>query len=102
MKKKVVTEGKCSFCEYPIEDLNHAVFSCNVLQDFWKTLVPSLAMNPTAKLFDLVSQICLMKDYDSLAIFCSLAWGFWYRRNKMAFENVVLSTKQVAKHVLVL
>ncbi|XP_041011418.1 uncharacterized protein LOC121255205 [Juglans microcarpa x Juglans regia] len=34
------------------------------------------------------------KDQDMLALFFSLAWGLWYKRNKMAYDNIVINPKQ--------
>lgn len=37
-------------------------------------------------------------DQDKLAQFFCLAWGFWFRRNKLEFEKIKLSPNHVANH----
>ncbi|KAF5442204.1 hypothetical protein F2P56_034891 [Juglans regia] len=100
MKKQVVTEVHCDVCFHPLEDLNHAVISCKCIQALWHQLLPSLGFHADRKVVDLALHICQRKDKDMLALFFSIAWGLWYRRNKMAYDKVVINPKQVVGFVL--
>lgn len=48
-----------------------------------------------------VARVILEKgDHSQLDRFFLIAWDFWYRRNKMAVENVKLEPMQVVNHAL--
>lgn len=83
------------------EDLYHALFACNALEEVWCNRFPALSIQRDGP--NSIATLQWLQQYlgnGELNSIVTIAWGLWHRRNKMVFLNEVISSVEEADHAL--
>jgi ribonuclease HI len=90
LKKRVIVDGKCPWCNIEEESTAHALWFCPAAKDVWN--VGHSIFQKCAFIehnFLEIFQLCLTRfDRDEMAFFAAIARRIWLRRNSMVFEGV--------------
>lgn len=101
LSKRVEVDGACSFCQHSLEDSAHALNFCPSIHDHWMRKFPNFQLLiPFYSFMTTARRVFLEKSIEEFADFIHMAWGFWYRRNKMIHELVNLPPVQVMNFLL--
>ncbi|KAH1107961.1 hypothetical protein J1N35_011729 [Gossypium stocksii] len=86
----------CPLCKKALEDMDHLLWSCEVLQTVWTSLQIRTASSDCSRscknLF--VNTFCLADDQSKQFIAISI-WDLWYRRNKLIHEGIKFSLQDL-------
>lgn len=100
-KKNILTEGVCCFCKRILEDIPNAILHCQSIKKCWSEFMPMMGnLDPQQSMMKTTLQLRSGGNSEELAIFLSVAWGIWYRRNKMVHDKETLDPRQVIEHAL--
>lgn len=99
--KKVVTEAKCRWCKVEEEDINHALLYCPSFKDVLQTHLCFLQESQFQRDFvQVVAQLVKRNKSGEMEKLFFCAWGLWYKRNQLVFENKQFSLEQALDHAL--
>ncbi|XP_035544595.1 uncharacterized protein LOC118347988 [Juglans regia] len=96
IKRKLDIEGKCSFCQHPLEDLRHVLILCPSIYEFLRSRFLVFQNGGQISSFLTAAMDILFKGTsEELADFFLMVWAFWFRRNKMVHKQIALPPQQV-------
>jgi hypothetical protein len=81
--------SRCSFCQVAGEDVMHALWTCPKLVPAWvpNDLARKLARRPHLSLLEVLSDLFVLGNEDSIAEFAFMLWLLWNRRKKALDQN---------------
>nr|POF25915.1 hypothetical protein CFP56_37918 [Quercus suber] len=99
-KRRVLDNPMCSICQRALENVFHAVWSCEVIQSVWLSSFSWLQgqTNHLNTISDLVSVILIALA--QLDVFAIVAWSVWCRRNKLRCNEHALPIHKVFESAL--
>ncbi|KAF5459663.1 hypothetical protein F2P56_019591 [Juglans regia] len=92
IKRKLDIEGKCCFCQHPLEDLRHVLILCPSTYGFLRS---RFAVLQISSFLTTAMDILFKGNFKDLSDFFLMVWAFWFRRNKMVHEQIALPPQQV-------
>ncbi|KAG6697711.1 hypothetical protein I3842_09G215400 [Carya illinoinensis] len=93
---------KMKLCLSAPATITHALVFCPSVHVFFSTHFPGFCFHPTCSVVDLAMDIIASHKPEDLSVFFSLAWSFWFRRNKFVHEQIVIPPRQSTDHALVM
>lgn len=98
-KHKIVNVITCKFCNYPIEDLSHALINNPSLSKWSNTYLPSMKpFKNTNSYFNVVIEYKLKLGNEEFWYeFLTIAWCFWGRRNKLVYEDLHIHPQEATE-----
>lgn len=87
-RRKLSVDVAYPLCKTDLEDSNHLVWSCDILQRVWASLqikIPPLEASWCSKR-RFVKTFSAADEHQKRVISISI-WGLWYRRNKLIHEG---------------
>lgn len=100
-RRNVVEDDLFQLCSKTIEDTTHALYQCPLLRETWNKHLSELHIsNPNLYFVDIARHVQERYKKEYLELFFLIAWGCWFRRNKMIFGGNQLLTKSMINQVL--
>ncbi|KAH1083925.1 hypothetical protein J1N35_023686 [Gossypium stocksii] len=89
-------EAVCPLCKAGLEDSNHLLWSCGILQSVWDSLQikPPVFEEQLCGKQHFASTFSSANDQQKRVMIISI-WSLWYRRNKLVHEGVKLSFQEL-------
>ncbi|MBA0759382.1 hypothetical protein Gotri_022279, partial [Gossypium trilobum] len=88
-KQRLSVDNVCPLCKEATEDLDHLMWSCGVLRQFW--LLLNLSFDPSRNTSDGKTQLVstLIAADENTGKFLTISfWALWQKRNKLVYEGV--------------
>ncbi|KAA3475300.1 reverse transcriptase [Gossypium australe] len=90
-------EVNCPLCKAALEDSDHLLWSCGILQQIWASLQIKIAPD------DCISSCKIrfvttfsIADYQNRQLIAISIWALWYRRNNLSQENLGVSYRSLS------
>ncbi|KAG2726715.1 hypothetical protein I3760_01G126500 [Carya illinoinensis] len=100
--KRILADPTCKLCLSAPETISHALVFCPAVHVFFSTYLPGLCFHHSFSIVDLAMDIIAARKFEDLSVFFSLAWSFWFRRNKFVHEQLVIPPRRSADEALVM
>ncbi|KAA3468935.1 reverse transcriptase [Gossypium australe] len=95
-RRMVITETACPLCRAELEDSNHLMWSCGVLQSVWThLLVPIPVIEETWDHHKRLAHMFVNIEEQHRSIVAISFWSLWYRRNKLIHEGTRFNLQEV-------
>ncbi|KAA3450197.1 reverse transcriptase [Gossypium australe] len=95
-RRTIVIEPACPLCRVALEDSNHLMWSCGVLQSVWTQLLVLIpAVEETWDHHKRLAHMFINIDEQQRSIVAISFWSLWYRRNKMIHEGARFNFQEV-------
>ncbi|KAF5477566.1 hypothetical protein F2P56_004192 [Juglans regia] len=99
--KKVLTDAMCKRCNMEEEVINYALLYCPRLQDVLLSQLHFLKENALQTDFiHVVDQVIRRNNYGEMEKLFLCAWGIWYSRNQLIYENKRIDPTQAIDNAL--
>lgn len=84
-----------------MEDIPHELFFCHTIREYWDKYLSSVkGIDNLLNFIDVALIVKEKGNIEGLATFFLMAWGFWFRRNRMVHKKIYVYPRQVIEHDL--
>lgn len=98
--KKMVVDAKCRWCKVE-EDINHALLYCSSFKGVLQAQLSFLQeYQVQVDFLQIMAQLIRRNKKGETGKLFLCAWGLWYRRNQLLYENRNLTPEQALDHAL--
>ncbi|XP_042983163.1 uncharacterized protein LOC122312584 [Carya illinoinensis] len=101
-QKRILADPTYKLCLFAPETVSHALVFCPAVHVFFSTYLPGLCFHHSFSIVDLAMDIIAARKFEDLSVFFSLAWSFWFQRNKFVHEQLVIPPRRSADEALVM
>ena len=98
-QRKIPIDETCSLCEEQQESVMHALWLCNQAKAVWK-FVPSFSRLYQTGYWSFLDLLEVVLDQGlafTVALFSTIAWSIWQRRNKMRVQQPSWPLHEISK-----
>jgi ribonuclease HI len=98
MKRHVLTDPVCEQCQSTPEDTLHAVWRCPEIQAAWskEDWLGDIPLLEASEFLDVWCQVLKLSNPDAPALFSTICWFLWNRRNKLRVRKPAEKPERIA------
>lgn len=98
MRRRILTDPVCELCRVTTEDTLHAVWRCPQVQSAWskEDWLEDIPHSEASELLDIWCLVSKLSSPDAPALFSTMCWAFWNRRNKIRVHKPKENPDQIA------
>ena len=98
MRRRILTDPVCELCRVTTEDTLHAVWRCPQVQSAWskEDWLEDIPHSEASELLDIWCLVSKLSSPDAPALFSTMCWAFWNRRNKIRVHKPTENPDRIA------
>ena len=100
-RRHILMDLVCELCQSTTEDILHVVWRCPQVQSAWakEDWMGEILKTEATELLDVWSRVSELKSPKALALFSTMCWAFWNRRNKLKVHKPKEKLNRIASFV---